>query len=224
MSYLLNIHTATETAIVNLTKNEELLGTCINENTKQHASFLHGAIRELLRTNNVAIQKLSAVGVSSGPGSYTGIRVGLAAAKGLCYALNIPLITFNSLELMALSAVTSVKDNTALYCPMIDARRMEVFTAIYNYNLQELIPPSAIVLDDNSFADILFSNKIYFLGSGIDKFKEITKSENSIFIKVPILSESLSVISRKKYAMSSFENVPYAKPLYIKDFYTILKK
>lgn len=224
MSYILNIHTATETAIVNLVKNNELLGTHTNYDTQRHASFLHTAIRELLQTNNINIKSLNAVGVSAGPGSYTGMRVGLAAAKGLCYALNIPLITFNSLELMALSAAAHIKDDTALYCPMIDARRMEVFTAVYNYKLQELIPPSAMILDKNSFADMLNSNKIYFSGSGIDKFKKIVQSENSAFIKEPISSESLRAISWKKYSMNTYENIPYAQPLYLKDFYTAIKK
>ena len=224
MSYLLNIHTATETAIFNLTKNGEVLGTFIIDDTKQHAAFIHTAIRELLQTNNVDIKELNAVSVSSGPGSYTGIRVGLATAKGLSYALNIPLITFNSLELMAYSATKFVKDDKALYCPMIDARRMEVFTAVYNYALQELIPPSAMILDENSFADILRISKVYFSGNGNNKFKSIAKSVNSFFINEPISTESLNSISWKKFKINDFENIPYAQPLYIKDFFTILKK
>ena len=224
MSYLLNIHTATETAIINIAKDEEVLGTFINYDTNQHAALLHTAIRELLETNNIDIKKLNAVGVSSGPGSYTGIRVGLATAKGLCYALNIPLVTFNSLELMALSAAKFVKDDKALYCPMIDARRMEVFTAVYSYTLQELIPPSARILDENSFADILNINKVYFSGNGNAKFKSISKSVNSFFINEPISTESLNSISWKKFKINDFENIPYMQPLYIKDFFTILKK
>ena len=216
MSYLLNIHTATETAIINVAKDEEVLGTFINYDTNQHAALLHTAIRELLETNNIDIKKLNAVGVSSGPGSYTGIRVGLATAKGLCYALDIPLITFNSLELMALSAAKFVKDDKALYCPMIDARRMEVFTAVYSYTLQELIPPSAMILDENSFDDILNINKVYFSGNGNAKFKSITKRVNSFFINEPISTESLNSISWKKFKINDFENIPYAQPLYIK--------
>ena len=224
MPYILNIHTATETAIINLTKDGEVVGTFINYYTNQHATLLHTAIRELLQTNNVSIKKLNAVGVSSGPGSYTGIRVGLATAKGLCYALDIPLITFNSLELIALSAAKFVKDPNALYCPMIDARRMEVFTAVYDYTLQELIPPSAMILDENSFADILNLTTVYFSGSGNDKFKNITKSANSFFINEMISTEPLAAISWKKFKENNFENTPYAQPLYIKDFYTVLKR
>jgi len=224
MPYTSNIHTATETAIINLTKDGEVLGTFMNYDTREHVALLHTTIRGLLQTNNIDIKKLNAIGVSLGPGSYTGIRVGLAAAKGLCYALNIPLIPFNSLELIALSATKSVKDESALYCPMIDARRMEVFTAVYNYALQELIPPSAMILDENSFVDILNLNKIYFSGSGNDKFKKITKNVNSFFTNEIISTESLAAISWDKFKKNDFENIPYAQPLYIKEFYTILKK
>ena len=223
MSYILNIHTATETAIINLTKNGEVLSTISNDDTRQHATILHTAIRQLLKTNDLDIKKLNAVGVSSGPGSYTGMRVGLAAAKGLCYALGIPLITFNSLELMALSAARCINYEAALYCPMIDARRMEVFTAIYNYTLQEILPPSAVILNENSFADFLILHKVCFSGSGIEKFKTLNKSANSIFMDDKIATESLAEISWKKYIKNDIANLPYAQPLYIKDFYTISK-
>ncbi len=224
MAYILNIHTATETAIINLTKEGEVLETLINDDTRQHAAFLHMAIKEILQTHKIDIKKLDAVGVSSGPGSYTGIRVALSAVKGLCYALNIPLITFNSLELLARSAAYFAKDINALYCPMIDAKRMEVFTAVYDYTLQELIPPSAIVLDENLFVDILNLNKIYFSGSGSSKFKNTTNNVNSFFINAPISTESLNEISWEKFKKNEFENVSRTKPLYIKEFHTILKK
>lgn len=223
MSYILNIHTATETAIINIIKDGEILGTFTNNDTKQHASFLHTGIRELLQMHAVDIKELGAVGVSAGPGSYTGIRVGLSTAKGLCYALNIPLITFNSLELMALSAIAATGDAEALYCPMIDARRMEVYTALYDYNLLEIASPSAMIVDENSFEDVLRSKKIYFSGSGIDKLRPIIKNINSVFINCPISSESISSVSWRKYLKKDFENIPYAQPLYIKDFYTISK-
>jgi tRNA threonylcarbamoyladenosine biosynthesis protein TsaB len=223
MSYILNIHTSTEIAIVNLAKGDQILGTATNVDTRQHASFLHTAIASLLLKNNLDTRQLSAVGVSAGPGSYTGIRVGLSAAKGLCYALNIPLITFNSLELLALSSITRLKDEKALYCPMIDARRMEVFTALYSYSLQQILPPSAMILNENSFDDILISQKIFFSGSGIDKFMKLTKNSNSFFTNETVSSESLALISRKKFESKKFENIPYAQPLYIKDFHTISK-
>jgi len=224
MTYILNIHTATETAVINLTADGKVLGTALNHEAKQHAAFLHAAIHELLQNEGIDIKHLNAIGVSSGPGSYTGIRVGLAAAKGLCYALNIPLITYNSLEIMALSSAGSVKDFNGFYCPMIDARRMEVYAAVYNYNLQVLTPPSAMIIDETSFADILNSNKIYFSGSGSDKFQKLTKNTNAFFLSERILTDSIAAISWQKLEKNDFENIPYAQPLYIKEFHTIFKK
>src|SRR5487761_2671007 len=116
MAYILNIHTAPETAVINLTADGKVLGSALNHEAKQHAAFLHAAIHELLQNQGIDIKDLDAIGVSSGPGSYTGIRVGLATAKGLCYALNIPLITFNSLEIIAHSSAESIKDFDGLYC------------------------------------------------------------------------------------------------------------
>ena len=216
MAYLLNIHSATETAIINLMAGQEILGTLCNHETKQHAFFLHTAIKELLREQGIGIKNLNAIGVSSGPGSYTGIRVGLATAKGLCYALNIPLITYNSLELMALSARNNAKDENAFYCPMIDARRMEVYTAAYNYNMGEIYPPAAVVLNENSFGEMLNGRKIFFSGSGSFKFQQVSKHADFVFLTQDISTEALAAIAWEKYEKNDFENVPYAQPLYIK--------
>lgn len=224
MPYILNIHTATDTAIINLCSGKQILATSMNHNPKEHALFLHSAISELMEQTGIDVKKLDAIGVSSGPGSYTGIRVGLATAKGLCYALKIPLITFNSLEIMAFSSSAQTADREALYCPMIDARRMEVYTAIYDFNLQEMASPSAIILDENAFSDRLKYTRIFFSGEGSIKFKNLTANTNAIFIDVSISSESIATISLKKYETNLFENLPYAKPLYIKDFHTIFKK
>lgn len=224
MPYILNIHTATETAIINLVLNNEVIDTLINHDTKLHASFLHTSIQDLLKKNKVAIKRLSAIGVSVGPGSYTGIRVGLAAAKGLSYALHCPLISYNSLELMADTSARLMNNPQGLFCPMIDARREEVYTAIYKYNMEELLPPEAMILDENSLADILMSNTIYFSGSGSHKFQNIVKHQNAVFINADISAESLCKISWQKFEKNEFENLAYAKPLYIKDFHTILKK
>lgn len=216
--YILNIHTATETAIVNLSENRNVLETLINDEPKKHAAFLHIAINTLLQKQGILPKDLSAIGVSSGPGSYTGIRVGLATAKGLCYALNIPLITYNSLELMALASIVETQNRDAMYCPMIDARRMEVYTAVYDYSREELIPPSALILTENAFKEIEQSKKIYFSGDGSHKFKELTQNPNHIFINSGISSGSLAQISWQKFERKEFENVFYSKPLYLKEF------
>ena len=218
--YILNIHTATETAIVNLSAGGNALSTLINYESKKHAAFLHIAINNLLQKEGISSKELKAVGVSSGPGSYTGIRVGLAAAKGLCYALNIPLIAYNSLELMAYTSLIETGNKDALYCPMIDARRMEVYTAVYDYNRNEIVPPSALILTENSFEEILSEKKICFSGDGSRKFKNLTKNRNSIFTEAEISTDSLAKISFEKFEKKEFENIFYSEPLYIKDFVT----
>ena len=223
MAYILNIHTATETAIVTIADDSVVLATLTNEESKQHAAFIHLAIDKLLKDQHLAIKDLDAIGVSSGPGSYTGIRVGLAAAKGLCFALNIPMITYNSLELMALSAIDFAKDEKGFYCPMIDARRMEVYTALYTSNEQELTAPSAMILNEDSFAQILRSGKVYFSGSGADKFKKIIKNPNAIFLPLVISPDSMAKLSFKKFNKNEFVEAAYFNPLYIKEFGTILK-
>jgi tRNA threonylcarbamoyladenosine biosynthesis protein TsaB len=224
MPYILNIHTATETAIVNLCSGKDVIDSNVNFDPKQHASFLHTAIRTMLKKQNIEAKQLNAIGVSCGPGSYTGIRVGLAAAKGLCYALNIPLITYNSLELIARSTLLLVKDSTSLYCAMIDARRLEVYTAVYDGYVNQISAPEAIILDENSFSNMLSSNVIIFSGSGSHKFREVTKNANAKFSNAGISMEAIAQISWQKFENNEFENISTMKPVYIKDFHTSEKK
>ncbi|MEO8860251.1 MAG: tRNA (adenosine(37)-N6)-threonylcarbamoyltransferase complex dimerization subunit type 1 TsaB [Ginsengibacter sp.] len=223
MAYILNIHTATETALVSLADGPVVLGTLTNEETKQHAAFLHLAIDKLLKDRQIAIKELEAIGVSSGPGSYTGIRVGLAAAKGLCFALNIPMINYNSLELLALSAMDFANDAQGLYCPMIDARRMEVYTALYKFTEVEVFGPSALILSEDSFSSELRLGKVYFSGSGTDKFEKLIKNQNAIFLPGRISAGSIARLSWRKFEKQDFRNTAYLSPLYIKEFHTILK-
>jgi len=129
VSLILNIDTAVQSASVCLSENNDLIGLKINPSQKDHASWLHIAIEQLLKENAIDLQKLAAIAVSAGPGSYTGLRVGMASAKGLCYVLNIPLITVDTLKMMANAAVV---ENTDLLCPMIDASRMDVFAALFD--------------------------------------------------------------------------------------------
>ena len=219
--YILNIHTATQTAIVNLCAGNEVLGTRVNGNPKMHASFLHSAIGDILTENNIPITQLKAIGVTVGPGSYTGIRVGLAAAKGLCYSLKIPLITFNTLEVMALAATRQINDENALYSPMIDARRMEVFTAIYRYNLTEVVKPSAIILSGESFFEMLPKQPVYFFGDGSKKLPILVKNlPDVMIIECDITTAVLCEIACRNYKKSQFVNAAYAAPLYIKEFYS----
>jgi tRNA threonylcarbamoyladenosine biosynthesis protein TsaB len=227
MNYILNIHTTAEKAIVNLTDKNRVLTTTTNERQKDHASFLHIAIKKILQDNDIAVNQLKAIGVTGGPGSYTGIRVGLATAKGLCFALKIPMMMFNSLELMAFCAIESFRgsDIESLFCPMIDARRMEVFTAVYDKNLNEVNAPTALVLNENSFDELAQNKNLYYFGSGAEKFKKLveTRSEKFNYILSDISSESLANFSWKKFEKNDFENIIKAQALYVKEFYTTAK-
>src|SRR5882762_5440642 len=145
MALILNIDTATELASVSLSKEGQSLALLQNKDQKDHASWLHPAIEKMMQETGFRMQELDAVAVTAGPGSYTGLRVGMAAAKGFCYALNIPLITESTLKVMAFAAREQTEPE-GLYCPMIDARRMEVFTALYSTDLVEIIPATAMVI------------------------------------------------------------------------------
>lgn len=225
MSYILNIHTTSENAIVNLSSEKQLIDTIRNDQAKEHAAFLHVAIKNILEKNGVTISDLVAVGVTGGPGSYTGIRIGLATAKGLCFGLNIPLMIFNTLELMAFSAVQNIDDKSAVYCPMIDARRMEVFAALYHPNLQTELEPSAMKLDTDSVSIFDTGKAVYFFGSGSEKFEKIlnNKPANFIFRDEELTSEAFAEFSRHRFENKKFENVLIAEPIYLKEFYTTAK-
>jgi len=225
MNYLLNIHTTSENAIVNLSDNSHVLSTLINSDSRQHAAFLHSSVSQILQENDILPTSLKAIGVTGGPGSYTGIRVGLATAKGLCFALKIPMIMMNTLELMAFSAIEKFSNKDAFYCPMIDARRMEIFTAVYNEQLDPVIPPSAMVLEENSFRDLIQNHPLFFFGSGAEKFEKIINSNvNYHFIDNPLSSFSLAKFAWNKFQKNKFDNIAYSKAFYVKEFYSGPKK
>ena len=159
MSYILNIDTAVTTASACLAKDDQPVILQINPSQKDSASWLHTAIKELVEKAGISLHQLDAVAISAGPGSYTGLRVGMSAAKGLCFALQKPLITINTLQMMAAAAQDG---DAALLCPMIDARRMEVFTAIYDQKLEEVLSPANIILTEESFSDVLSRQKVCF--------------------------------------------------------------
>ena len=220
MALLLNIDTATETAVISIAENENVLSSVTNGDQKDHASFLQPAIKELLEKNNKAIGEVNAIAVTAGPGSYTGLRVGMASAKGLCYALHIPLITLNTLEVMGLSAINKTRDHSSLYCPMIDARRSEVFAAIYDSTLNEILKPCSMILDISSFSEALKKSKIYFSGSGAIKFKDMLQNENAVFTNDEITPDAMAQLSYKKLIDNDFSDIAYSAPFYLKEFYT----
>jgi tRNA threonylcarbamoyladenosine biosynthesis protein TsaB len=216
MTLILNIDTAFETASVSLAENGKVLQFIINENEKDHASWLQPAIEKILQTNGKKIEQLSAVGVNNGPGSYTGLRVGLSSAKGLCYALQIPLITINSLKLLAHSVIN--RENY-LICPMIDARRMEVFTAIFDSNHSEIRKPEALVLHEHCFDEFLKDHKTLFFGSGEVKFQKICNHPNAIFKQFTLSPAILALLTHNSFVDNDFADLAYAEPFYVKEFH-----
>lgn len=220
MAFILNIDTATETASVSICEKDRIIDSVTNNNQKDHAAFLHTAIKTLMQKSSLPFNKLNAIAVTEGPGSYTGLRVGMASAKGLCYALNIPLVTLNTLEVMAWSTMLKMRDKKAFYCPVIDARRMEVFTAVYDVQLSEILHPCSMILDENSFSDLLTTHKIYFSGSGILKLENIIQNENAIYDNSNSLTASMGELAWKKYSKRLFSNVFSSSSVYLKEFYT----
>ena len=176
------------------------------------------AIKEILDEQKILISSLSAIGLSAGPGSYTGLRVGMASAKGLCFALGIPLITVNTLQLMALAAS---EGSDGLLCPMIDARRMEVFTALYDRELKEIIPASNLVLDQNSFDELLKKEHISFFGNGSQKFRDLRNSnDNASFIESEATAAHMIKLVFQKFKAEDFANLAYSEPYYGRSFYS----
>ena len=222
MPLILHIDTAIDTASICLAANHQILSISENERQKDHAAWLHVAIKEIFEQNNLQLNSVDAVAVTQGPGSYTGLRIGMSTAKGICYALNKSLITLNTLQVMA-NAASAHGDKADLLCPMIDARRMEVFTAIYSKDLKALKEPMAITLNENSFDEELKTNIICFFGNGSNKFQPLTKNRNAIFTNIKLDAASMISLAEEKWERKAFADLAYAEPLYLKEFYTPAK-
>ena len=227
MALILNIDTALDTAYISLAENEQGIVYAINETTKDHAAWIQPAIYQMIKESGWRIADLDAIGVSIGPGSYTGLRIGLSTAKGLCFALKIPLITINTLEIMAFSALNEIAAHdpdlltrNLFICPMIDARRMEVFTAVYNSLLVEIYEPHSLILDALAFDELLKRQKILFLGNGSIKFRQVCQNANAIFKKMALNPFAVSELTYKNFIGNNFATLAYAEPLYLKEFFT----
>lgn len=220
-TYILHIDTALTKAIAALSLNGQQVAVRENHQQKDHGAFIHTAIQDLLQEAGITPLNLQAVAVTEGPGSYTGLRVGLSTAKGICFALHIPLITINNLWLMASTSIKQKGLENALYCPMIDARRMEVFTALYTHQLQEIITPQAMILNDQSFADTLHQQPIVFSGNGSDKFKNVLNHPNAIFTDLTDTTPSFAQRAYEKFQSADFASLVDATPFYAKEFYNV---
>lgn len=218
MVYILCLETSTTNCSVSLADQNGLIACIEDYSTKySHAERLHNFIDQILKENNIATADLAAVAVSKGPGSYTGLRIGVSAAKGLCYALDIPLISVPTLQ--SLSMQVTADDGVII--PMIDARRMEVYAAVFSTDYKELRETKAQILDENTFAEYLAKGKVYFIGNGVDKFAEICKHPNAVFIKEKLpSSKEMTVVCFNKFLRNEFEDVSYFEPYYLKDFVT----
>ncbi len=222
MVTILNIETATKNCSVSLAKNGEILAIReLNDGNYSHAEKLHPFIQEILDETNINVTEIDAVAVSKGPGSYTGLRIGVSAAKGLCFAFDKPLISIETLS--SLSHSISIEDG--LIVPMIDARRMEVYSAVYNSDYSQLREIRAEIIDENSFKEELQKGEVYFLGDGAEKCKEVLTNENAVFIdaKFPS-SKEMATLSYNKYKKNDIEDVAYFEPFYLKDFVVIPQK
>lgn len=225
MAFILNIETSSTVCSVSLCKNGELISFKEINDGFTHAENLHVFIEEVLKTANISVKELNAVAISKGPGSYTGLRIGVSAAKGLAFSLNIPLIALDTLQLMTNSALIN-DDSGAVYCPMIDARRMEIYTAVYDKDLKQLKETEALIVDEKSIQPLSSFEKIYFFGDGMQKCKEVLSTlKNANFIDSVLPSaKNMCDLSYKKYSEKQFEDVAYFEPFYLKDFLILTKK
>ena len=220
MIWMLHIHTTLPTAIVALSCDGILIHSLSNDEQREHSAFLHDAIDQLIKMAEIKPGDIQTVGVTSGPGSYSGIRVGLSAAKGFCYALNIPLITFNTLEALSVSFYQQFPEEQGAVCAMIDARRMEVFTAVYNKAQEILFKPCALEINAVSFTTLLDSGISAFVGSGAPKVFEMFPEETMLFERrTDVLPQSLVLLTTQKYNLKIFEDVSNADALYLKPVY-----
>jgi tRNA threonylcarbamoyladenosine biosynthesis protein TsaB len=217
---ILLIDTSQQTAFAALSREGKIFVFEENETTKEHASWLHLAIARILEKAGATVRDLKAVAVVAGPGSYTGLRVGMAAAKGLCFALKIPLITQNTLQVMAEAMRPVAEKRGAWICPLIDARREEVFTALFNTDMAEIMPAQALILDKSAFEGPLSQNPIVFFGSGAEKAGKLIQSPLAIFEPQPDTKQALARVVQKDFDSGNWADPVYSEPVYLKEFFS----
>ncbi len=224
MALILGIETATTICSVALVKDGKLLAIRESEGTKEHSAALTGYIADVFLEAGLTYQQLDAIAVSMGPGSYTGLRIGVSTAKGLCYALDKQLIAIDTLKSLAWQAVNTYKklgkeSGNALLVPMLDARRMEVFTAVYDCNLNVIEPVNALVVTENSF-EIFAGKEIIYFGDGASKCKTLFETEsNFTFLdNITLSAEALCMLAIRDFENGNFADVAYCEPFYLKEF------
>jgi tRNA threonylcarbamoyladenosine biosynthesis protein TsaB len=219
MSLILCIDTALEKAFAGISMADHLLLVKENKKQNEHAAFIQPAIHQMLQELNYRVHDIDAVGITIGPGSYTGLRVGMATAKGLCYALKKPLVAASTLEVLTTAAIEKFP-GFDLYCPMIDARREEVYTAFFDADIHPVTTPHALILNEQSFAQELMQKKILFFGTGASKLgKFLHTNGNGYLENVDYNATHLAKILFNRFKSRQFLDLAYAEPFYIKGFY-----
>lgn len=223
---ILNIETSTNVCSIALSKNGNCIFSKSNADGMNHAALLSVFIAEAMEFVKNSGMQLDAIAVSSGPGSYTGLRIGVSTAKGLCYGLDIPLMAVSTLEVLTAGALSIVENaKNVLFCPMIDARRMEVYATFYNSNGQIQHKISADIIDNESYIPILDNNIVYFFGNGAEKCKTAITHPNARFLhNLYPLAENMISLAEKSFTIQQFVDVAYFEPFYLKEVHTTVAK
>ncbi len=221
MAQILNIETSTEVCSVCLSKNGDAVFTIDDDNSNSHSKKLILIIEEILKKNNTNLSEIDAFAISYGPGSYTGLRIGMATAKALCYATNKPLITISSLLSLANGVIEKKEEilEPAIIIPMIDARRMEVYIGFYDSALNEIEPISSEIMDEHSFDKYIEYSTIYITGNGAEKCKPLFVGKNNlVFCDSKTSAKNMAQIAEKEFQQNNFADLAYCEPFYLKDY------
>ena len=225
MALILSLETSTTVCSAALAHDGKLIAERVSYEGKSHATLLTVFVEQILAETGIEASMLDAVAVSQGPGSYTGLRIGVSTAKGICYATGAKLIAIDTLKSMAIMAAKNASPRPDLFCPMIDARRMEVYTAIYDSNLNRTSDTRALIIDSNSFFEELKDNTIAFFGDGAAKCQSVITSPNARFIdNICPLAANMVTLAEEAYAAADFKDVAYFDPFYLKDFVATMAK
>ena len=208
------IETSTEWCSVAVSSGRRIISRRITETGRQHASLLAPFVDEALRDAGLRASGCDAVAVSEGPGSYTGLRVGVSTAKGICFGAGIPLLAVDTLRILAMQGAGKAE----LIVPMIDARRMEVYCALFDGNGSRMEETEAKILDENSFAEFLETNKVLFIGDGAAKFSEVCTHPNALFEKCCPIADAMLIPAIEAYEKEEFKDIAYFEPFYLKEF------
>ncbi|TGE26182.1 tRNA (adenosine(37)-N6)-threonylcarbamoyltransferase complex dimerization subunit type 1 TsaB [Hymenobacter metallicola] len=223
---ILSLETSSPVCSVALHRDGQLLGQSELRLEKSHSSHLSLLIQQLLDNTTVTLRDLAAVAVSDGPGSYTGLRIGAAAAKGLCYALDIPLLAISTLQALAQQvAAYTVRAEEFLFCPMLDARRMEVYSALYTHAGQQVLAPAPLILDSDTLAEQLAHHRLLFFGNGAAKFASLANTPNAGFLMgIEPSAIAVGALAQQAFQQQEFRDVAYYEPFYLKEVHTTTPK